>query len=255
MYKLFRTFGLILIVVASFIYTEKLVNVVSEYDELMVQIKENKDNFKIQKKEAVIKDDTIIPGVSGKKVEIKKSYTKMRQYGKYNEKLYVYKTNSPKERLEENKDKYIIKGNKENKVALIIDEKYINDVIKYNEKVTFNITNNWYKNNKQIVTKLVDKGYIFMINNKYIKTISNQKNGYCYTEEKNKELLKECMSNDNYTILPNIIIKDNSLIKLEKQIDSGSIISVKSNNYLNIIRYIKNKGYEIVSIEELVNDI
>ena len=44
MFKIFRNIGLISLVFISFIYTEQLVSVVKEYDEIMIEIKNNADN-------------------------------------------------------------------------------------------------------------------------------------------------------------------------------------------------------------------
>lgn len=256
MYKFFRNIGLILIVITSFIYTERLTNVVKEYDDIMVDIKENKSLFETKPIEAKIVKNTIIPGLNGRVIDIDKSYKKMREYGKYNEDLFVYKKISPKDKLNDNIDKYVIKGNKKNKVAIILTNlNDIDSILKYNQKFSFYITNSWYEENKEKAITLVDEGYTLLSNdNKYIKKILGQKNGYCYVEDYNKDILKKCKKNDDYTIIPSIIIKDNSLINLEKSIDSGSIITIKIKNPENAIKYIVNKGYEIVSLEELLDE-
>ncbi len=54
--------------------------------------------------------------------------------------------------------------------------------------------------------------------------------------------------------MPSIIIKNNTLTKLEKNLKSGIIIAIKTSNYQNIIRYIENKGYEIVTLDELLDE-
>ena len=255
MFKMFRNIGIILLLISSFIYTERITNVVKEYDQIMIKIKNNKSLFEVKPKEAFINKNTFVPGTNGRKVDIDKTYTKMREYGKYNEELIIYKKITPKHKLENNKNKFIIKGIKDNKVAIIINQNNIDNILNYNEKINVFITNYGYKKNKDKIKKLVDKGYIFLSNNnKYLKKIIGQKNGYCLSENYDDEILKKCEQNNDFTIVPNIIINNNSLIKIEKEIDSGSIIYVKSNNYDNIIKYIKNKGFEIVSIEELLNE-
>ena len=60
MFKIFRNVGLILLILSSFIYTEKLTSVVKEYDDIMIKIKESSNNYKINPIESVIKDNTII---------------------------------------------------------------------------------------------------------------------------------------------------------------------------------------------------
>ena len=63
---------------------------------------------KINSIDAVVSNNTIIPGISGKEVDVDKSYSKMRRYGKYNEKLLEYSYIKPTVSLTDNIDKYII---------------------------------------------------------------------------------------------------------------------------------------------------
>ena len=253
MFKIFRNVGLVLLILSSFIYTEKLTSVVKEYDDIMIKIKESSNNYKINPIESVIKDNTIIPGLNGRIVDIDKSYKKMREYGKYNESLYVYKKLQTKNKLKDNKDKFIIKSLKPNKVSIILKEKDLNN-INLNQKINLYLTNSYIKDNPEKIMK-VSKNHIILTNdNRYLKSIIDKNNYYCYTENFDETILKNCYKNDDYTINPNIILKTNSILKLEQNIESGSIISCNKNNYLTVIKYLQNKGYEIVDIEELLNE-
>lgn len=256
MFKLFRNIGLITLVIASFIYTEKLVTVVKDYDDIMITIKNNVSNHEIKAIDAKIMNNTIITGISGKKVNIDSTYQSMREYGKYNEKLIKYKKVNPNNLLKDNLDKYIIGSQKKNKVALIY---VLNKNEKINNKLNLFVTNSYYKNYKNTLYNLNKKYLLGSIDNnmeinKYIKNILNQKNIYCYLEEKNEKVLKDCFKNNYKTIIPSIIINNNSLTKLEKNLKSGIIITIKISNYQNIIRYIENKGYEIVTLDELLDE-
>ena len=109
MRKFFELFGLIALICFSFFYTEKVMFVISEKDPLKIEINDLKDKYKIDVIEAIINEDSIIPGVSGKKVNVEKSYKKMRGNNVFNEKMLVYDEVYPNNSLENNKDKYVVK--------------------------------------------------------------------------------------------------------------------------------------------------
>lgn len=254
MYKLFRNTGLIFLVLITFTYSKRLVNVVKEYDDIMIELKENKlDKKPIQ---AIIKDKTIIPGISGRKVNIDRSYTKMREYGKYNEDLIIYDKIYPKDKLSDNMDKFIIKTQKK-EISVIVklnSNSNIDELLNNKYNINIYIDNYYIKNNKDKIKKLVNNNYIFLNNDSaYLKKVLNQEYGYCYTEEYDFNILNNCYKNNNYTIVPNIIVKD-SLLKLEKEISNGSIISTNINNYKNVLIYLNKKGYEVVSLNKLLSE-
>ena len=102
-----------------------------------------------------------------------------------------------------------------------------------------------------------NKEFIWM--NKILKEIGKQKNNYCYTEEENEKLIEECKKARNYTIKPNIIIKQRPLQEIKQQIRNGSLIAMKINSKTNnelelVINYIKSKGYSIVNITENISE-
>ena len=264
MKKVFNAIGIIGLVIISFVYTEKTVMVVREYDEIMIKIKEQNN---IPALDSKIDKDTIIPGILEKKININESYRKMKQNGIYNEKLLVYEKIDNKGSLKNNYDKYIISGNKtKNMVSLIFvldgntDIEEIKKIIDNNEiKVTFAINNVWLEKNGDLLLSLTQKNHNFIIRDKnkhlnsVIKDVLKQKN-YCFVSDKNKEFLKNCSKEKMNTILVNTI-DNNYLYETKKILDSGSLISYKvSNNLIDnldiIIKYIKNKGFTITNIVE-----
>ena len=90
MKKFFQILGLITLICFGFFITEKTALVVNNMDDIMINIKQNKDKYKSKSKDAVIKDNTIIPGINGKEVNINKSYKNMKINGYYSDKLYIY---------------------------------------------------------------------------------------------------------------------------------------------------------------------
>lgn len=60
MYKIFRNIGILALVLVSFLYTERIVSVVKDYDNIMIEIKQNKNQYRIDPIEATITENTII---------------------------------------------------------------------------------------------------------------------------------------------------------------------------------------------------
>lgn len=279
MFKIFRNIGIITLVFLSFIYTEKIVSVVKDYDEIMVEIKHTKNEYKIEPIEAILTDTTIIPGISGKEVNVDKSYAKMKQYGKFESTLLAYDKINPKNRLKDNLDKLIIKGNSsKNMISLVfllknVDE--IEDIVallnERNMKGNFFIDSSWIGTNETTIIDLVKQGHMignlsyrgdykntkFMELDNIIKKLAGQKVSYCYLEEYDKEALSICSKQGDYTIKPNIIIK-NTLADLKKNLESGSIISIENlSGDLTldmIVNYIQGKGYEVVDLKTLLSE-
>ena len=180
----------------------------------------------------------------------------MREYGKYNEDLIIYDKIYPKDKLSNNMDKFIIKTQKK-EISVIVklnSNSNIDELLNNKYNINIYIDNYYIKNNKDKIKKLVNNNYIFLNNDSaYLKKVLNQEYGYCYTEEYDFNILNNCYKNNNYTIVPNIIVKD-SLLKLEKEISNGSIISTNINNYKNVLIYLNNKGYEVVSLNKLLSE-
>lgn len=274
MKKLFQYFGIIILMCFSFFYTEKTAEAIKEYDDIMIEIKSQASNYKIESTDAIINNDTIIPGISGNKINIKKSYNKMKRYGKYDESLLVYENYKPKISIENNIDKYIISGNDDkNMISLIFlveKENSIDRVIDILEdkrvEASFLIDGNVVEKNKNLIKTVISYnhtvgniGYNYSYNNDSYPWLSNyikkyQENNYCYTNKKDKKVLNMCYKNNDYTILPSIIIDKSIDNKIKENIKSGSIIALKINettiNELPIlINYIVSKGYTVSNLD------
>ncbi len=272
MKNIVKSIGLITLICFSFFYTEKVIDVVSEQDDIMIKIKEVKDNYKIDSVDATISENTIIPGINGREVDIDKSYQNMKQIGIFNENYFVYKEVSPKDKLEDNYDKYIINGN--------LTKKYISLIFIVNSNRDLeNILNNI--DNKVILNLFID--YEVLLNNldKLKKTNYNiysyGKNGnydndnlklsnnviernfnkslYCIENENNA--LKVCSNNKMHTVEG--IYLSNAYNEIKKILNKNNIIVI-NNDYKNIkefnylINYINSKGYKIASLENLLSE-
>ena len=251
MKKTFRIIGLIILVSFSFIYTEKTTKVVREYDSIMVNIKKESN---VNPTDAIINNNTIIPGINGKKINIDKSYIKMKEYGKFDKNLLVYDPIKPNNTLKNNKDKFIISGNSSKymiSIVFLTDEKYINKLNNYDIKKNYmvkKISNiNLYKNNLiGFYNSYDDWSYSIAKSN-------NKKIEYCFSLTKSN-----CFKNNLYVIKTDII-KNNYLINTKKYLKNGAIITYKVTNYLFnelplIISYINSKGYKIVYLNTLLEE-
>ena len=281
MRKFFSIIGFISLIMVSFIYTEKIANMVIDKDELMMTIKEESKTYEIETVEAIIDNNTIIPGINGLKVNNKESYKQMKKYGLFNNNLLEYNEVSPKHKLKDNYDKYVISGNKEkNAVSLIFLvyensdlDSIINILKEKNIKANFFVDGYWFEKNNDRVYELINNGYVignlsynlnyndsaFIWMDTILKRVGKQKQGFCYAEVENSQTLEICSLNKNFTIKPNLVIKDNYMKNIKENLVSGSIISLEINTSLKqelpvIINYIHSKGYKIENLNELLSE-
>ena len=276
-----RNLGILSLICFSFIYTEKAVHVVKDFDDLMVTIKQRASMFEVKPLDAVIDNNTFIPGRNGVEVDFDKSYYNMKRYGSFDEHLLIMKQVSPSESLKKNYDKYIVKGNKEKKqvtLLFLVNEKddihpFV-DLLKENKiGANFFIDGAWLEQNNELALSLIKDGYTvgnlsyhrnykdssFVWMDTILRKVGKQQTGYCYNEVEDEEALKICTLHKNYTIRPNIIVKDKPLSTIKSQISSGSIISLPISEEVEkelplIIKYIQNKGYQMVPLDVLLDE-
>lgn len=278
--KFFQMVGIVSLACFSFIFTEKTAITLRDNDSLMKVIKEQSDLYKIESQNAVVKEDTIIPGLNGKSVNNNKSYDKMKRLGEFNESLLIYDLILPEISISKNYNKYIISGNpRKNMVSLIIkvdtnsNIDAILNLVDSNTPLNFFIDGSWLENNEDGLKKLTnlnynignlsyngdysDSGYVWI--NTIINKYSRQTNNYCYLEEKQAEYLKICSLQKSYTIMPSIVTKSNPLIEIKNNLSAGDIISLElSSQTLKelplIINYINSKGYQLVTLDEHLSE-
>ena len=279
MKKIIKLIGLTSLILFSFFYTDKVTQVIRENDTLMTEIKRVKDNYNSKSVNGIINGKTIIPGITGRKINIDKSYKKMREKGLFDEDLIVYDKILPKNNLNNNIDKFIISGNKRKNMISIIfllnNYKYlerINNTI-YNKNITINyfVDYKFLINNSPLIKELNNcEVYNYGNNGEYtpdniifannlISRIREKQAIYCLSKTKDLSTLKLCYNNNLYTITPTTIISNNSYNRIKKELKNGSIFLMETNNdnviELNIIiNYIKGKGIKIVGLSELLNE-
>lgn len=282
MKKFFSLIGMLSLAIVSFIYTNKIVEVAKQFDDVMTTVSEvSADYYKDPIDGIIIDNVSFIPGINGRNVNVDKSYKKMRKFGGFNKNLLEFDVISPKNKLENNLDKYIISGNKsKNNVSLIFIVKEYSDITNVlkilndkNIKADFFVDGYWLEKNNELVSKIINDGNnvgnlsynmdyqnsAFSWMDTIIKRLSHEKYGFCYSEEENLDNLKICSMNNNFTIKPNIIVKSNPLGEIKENLSNGSIISLPVNKLvdsqlLSIINYINSRGIEIVTVKELIRE-
>ena len=275
MKKFFSYFGLFSLLLVSFFYTEKTVNVVKEYDEVMIKLKEYAVKNKKEPINAYISGNSIIPGISGYQIDINKSYNKMKRYGKFERSLVEYENIKPQISIDDNIDKYIVSGNPENRSVVLlfeVSDNDINSIIKILDKNkvkgNFFIDGIWLEKNSKNIESIIKSGHIignldsdvnnFLWIDTIIKKVGKQKNGYCYFENESNELLNFCSLYGNYSIKP-IKVTNNLYKEVKEKLISGSIFSFKvDKNNINeldiVISYIKSKGFIIQNLNDFIKE-
>lgn len=244
-YKIIFTIFLFLF---SLFYLHKATNFIRENDELMIKIKEKQNEYNVNYVDAIITKNTMIPGLSGKKINLNKSYKKMKAINSFNTSMLVFDKIKPNKTIKNKFDKLILSGNKKtNNISIILN---ITDEYMFNELNKILISNNVYAD--------------IIINKKYRLDNTNFKNIVSETYQDNIDFCltytltinKECIKNKKYTLLGNNIYNYH-LTNTKDILQNGIILVYQFNksNYqdLNIIlKYIKNNNYNIISVDKLI---
>lgn len=270
--KIIKIIGLIALACVTFFYTDKVITVSTNQDEIMIKIKEEANNSNTKAIDATIIDDTIIPGTTGKYIDTQTSYKQMQKIGYYEPSLLAYKKIYPEISIYNNYNKYIISGNTNNKnISLIYIlnnnntlDNILNTINKYHIKINFFIDSNFLNNNINIIDKVKNNEiYNYGNNGKYTKDnliitnniINNKSNNkaiYCLFTSKNKLSLNNCANNKMLSIL---ITNNISSANIKDNLKNGNIILINNTRELNtIIDNIITKGYNIVPLSELINE-
>lgn len=274
--KTYKLLGLILLLILSFIYTNKVFSLVKEKDPLYIKIKEYKKKNDVLPTNGIINDDTISIGSAGTIINVNASYEKMKKENKFNKNRIVYENKLPDITINNNYSYFIEKGNPSKKeVALIFEGNDIKKILYvYNLSIKNNIIINFFIDGKSLIKNIDDymtiKYPIYNLgyNNKYdlktinktnelIETISNNKSTYCLNENKIIEDLKLCNKNKMYSISPAII--NPTVADIKKNLSNGLIIEYNVdefdiNKFNYIINVIKSRNYNITSLDKLLSE-
>ena len=193
--------------------------------------------------------------------------------GEYKEELLVLSETVIDKKI---KNKYIISGNKNEKnvsIVFIIKDKVNNNLVNYlnSRKVNANffIEGNYLSKNIVNIKELASNHSIYYLgtdgkysdkymiyNNNLININTKNESNYCITDKKDEKLLKLCTDYDMKTIKADYI-ENNILDTIKNNLTNGEIIVFNSEDEEEIkisINYILSKGYNIVSLNNLLNE-
>ena len=273
--------GVIVLVLFSFYYTDKSVDIVKRNDPVMKEIIYNSDNFKIKSVNAITVGDTIIPGMNGIEVNIDESYKRMKQVNGYYESMLMFSEVIPDESLLEQYDKFIVSGNPfRSDIALLVKVSNITNLEKIykifldrNTLATFFIDGSVIENNMDIIYEMVSDGFQlenygyndvysednFRWTNNMIFSLTNLEPKFCYSEYRNYEVLELCSKNKMYTVNPTLNVTNNPFYTVKNNLKEGNIISLNLTEETvkelpTIISYINQKGYNLVTLNDIVSE-
>lgn len=269
---------LIIFTLISMYYTNICMEVLKEKDPIMQEIKSNMSKYEESANDATIIGNVIVPGHIGRRVNKNKSYSKMKKYGNYNETLTVMEEVKPELSVSNTFDKYIEKGNSNNKnvsfvfiydeniekVIKILNSKHIPSTIFLDGIYLENDSLNRLKYNGNINYELLSYNgeydeNLFKTSLSYLESVTKRSPRYCYSEVENSDLLNLCSKLKMHTIKPYIRIDENLLKEVKSSLSNSIIISIKSSSsniseLSSVIDYVISKGYDIVSLDNLISE-
>lgn len=256
MKKIYKSIGLIAIMLFSFYYTEKIAILMQNKSPIMQSINEVEEDYKVLATNATINGNYITPGISGRMINKVKSYVNMKSFGIFNEYYLVFDEIKPDISIHNHKDKIIKKGNPSKKAVSFLLEDNIN-IKKYLEQ------------NKIVGSELITEtdyeknSYFEQINNdkeKYNNVESllnknNQNKNICFINSLSKEF---CKKNQKYLIEETFYLNGQNIVEAKNKIESGAIILIKSTANLEefkvLLKEINFKGLSVITLSDLIDE-
>lgn len=273
--------GVIVLVLFSFYYTDKAVEIVRRNDPIMQSILSNQEKYKVESVNAIIDGDTIIPGINGISVDTEKSYLRMKKINGYYESMLMFSEVIPNESILEQYDKFIIRGNpNRSDVSILLKASNITNLERayqiFLEKevlATVFVDGEVVENNMDLMYSMVGDGFelenfgyeseyseeMFGWTNNMLYSLTNIEPKFCYSEYHNYDTLNLCSKNKMYTVKPTLVVQSSPFYTVKQNLKEGSIIAMSLNDDVikelpTIISYIKQKGYNIVTLSDIVSE-
>ena len=231
--KKYVSFILILILlIGSFYYADKVSNFIINKSPLMKTLKSNKDKYEIKSVDAIVSDEYIIPGIEGKKVSEIESYYNMKKYNTFVSDKLIYKSIIPSVSLEKNKDLIINKANPFKKgVSLLVS------------------------NNKGVITYSKNLDITLLVNDKTFK--GNILNEQINDGQNFNKTNDECYKKGYYLVKPTYEINNNN-IYIKDKITSGDIILIsddlKVEYYKEILKTLNYNDLKVYKLSYLISE-
>ena len=273
-----KLFSLFLLLLLSFIYTDKVFNEARGNDPLMKEVISYKKAHDVKPVEPKIKDDEMILGMSGLIINEEKSYKNMKEDDTFNKQKLVYDKKKPNTSITKTYDYYITNGISKNMVSIIFKvnnstnvSELLSLLAKTNVTVNFFIDGSYLEKNVETAFSMVNLNseiYNLGYDNKYSKSMISVTNNliesitlkdslFCLNEIKNDNYKDICASKKMLTLSPKLV--NPSITDLKKDLSKGVMIvydldEFDTSKFNFIINVIESRGYKIKGLSKLINE-
>lgn len=270
--------SLFLLLLLSFIYTDKVFNEARSNDPLMKEVISYKRAHDVKPVEPKIKDDEMILGMSGLIINEEKSYKNMKEDDSFNKQKLVYDKTKPNTSITKTYDYYITNGISKNMVSIIFKvnnstnvSELLSILAKTNVTVNFFIDGSYLEKNVETAFSMVNLNseiYNLGYDNKYSKSMISVTNNliesitlkdslFCLNSAKNDDYKNICASKKMLTISPTLV--NPSITDLKKDLSKGVMIvydldEFDTSKFNFIINVIESRGYKIKGLSKLINE-
>lgn len=238
----------------SFYFSDRVILYIESKSPIMQEIMSVSDSFKSEPVNAIIKDNTIVPGKNGKVVNERESYLKMNDFGAFNNTFLVYDDIKPDVSLYDNLDKVIVGGADNNSVALIVLEDEIATLL---DKEDILYTKVIYE-----VDEVLNGAYI---NGNTDKSNFKELNSFLKRKKLNDKLclvgysnMALCRDNKYFLISPTLTVYSSNLAYAKTQISGGKIIllgnGLNSTEVKIIISAIKHRDLTFKYLKDFISE-
>ena len=273
-----KLFSLFLLLLLSFIYTDKVFNEARGNDPLMKEVISYKKAHDVKPVAPKIKDDEMILGMSGLIINEEKSYKNMKEDDTFNKQKLVYDKKNPNTSITKTYDYYITNGISKNMVSIIFKvnnstnvSELLSLLAKTNVTVNFFIDGSYLEKNVETAFSMVNLNseiYNLGYDNKYSKSMISVTNNliesitlkdslFCLNEVKNDNYKDICASKKMLTLSPKLV--NPSITDLKKNLSKGVMIvydldEFDTSKFNFIISVIESRGYKIKGLSKLINE-
>ena len=270
--------SLFLLLLLSFIYTDKVFNEARSNDPLMKEVISYKKAHDVKPVEPKIKDDEMILGMSGLIINKEKSYKNMKEDDSFNKQKLVYDKAKPNTSIDKTYDYYITNGISKNMVSIIFKvnnstnvSELLSILAKTDVTVNFFIDGSYLEKNVETAFSMVNLnseiynlGYdnkyskkMISVTNNLIESITLKDSLFCLNSTKNDNYKDICASKKMLTISPKLV--NPNITDLKKNLSKGVIIvydldEFDTSKFNFIINVIESRGYKIKGLSKLINE-
>lgn len=270
--------SLFLLLLLSFIYTDKVFNEARSNDPLMKEVISYKRAHDVKPVEPKIKDDEMILGMSGLIINKEKSYKNMKEDDSFNKQKLVYDKTKPNTSITKTYDYYITNGISKNMVSIIFKvnnstnvSELLSLLAKTNVTVNFFIDGSYLEKNVETAFSMVNLNseiYNLGYDNKYSKSMISVTNNliesitlkdslFCLNSAKNDNYKDICASKKMLSLSPKLV--NPSITDLKKDLSKGVMIvydldEFDTSKFNFIINVIESRGYKIKGLSKLINE-